>query len=62
MLGGALLNTDEPLFQLSNPYDIIVPIPSRAIICVNAVTFDLLQSARAHQIREMVYKHLQNSC
>ena len=53
---------DEPLAQLSNPLDIIVPIPSRAIICVNAVTFDLLQFAQAHQIREMVCKRLRNSC
>jgi len=50
----------EPLFQHPVPFDIIVP--SFVIICVHAVTFDLLRTAQTHQIREMAYKHLQNSC
>jgi hypothetical protein len=61
MLGSVLI-VDEPPFQLSGPFALIVAIPSRVIICVNAVTSDLLQSAQAHRIREMAYKHLQNSC
>ena len=48
--------------QLSNPSNTIVLIPSEATICVNAVTFDLLRSALAHQIRGMGYRHSRNSC
>jgi hypothetical protein len=50
--------TQQPPILLN----IIDLVPSIALICVDAVTFDLLRSAQTHQIHETAYKHLQNSC
>ena len=52
--------TVELQFQEPVPVDIIAP--SFVIICAHAVTFVRLQTAQTHRIREMAYKHLQNSC